>query len=187
MVESKEVVESKERWYDLNKIGEWLITEPEITDKDLRPYYYACKEKFDYFAGKSAQNDLSEVVDLLFRDEMAIVGRIEDLKNLTNQEADQVFDVVVQKIMERGQFDTKPKGTDGLNVLVQSKPELRKSLVNFIDAIPVAKVGVWILHGWDRAIPKDCGERKILNQYIDKLKSNGTPVVKAALKKMRGD
>ncbi len=35
----------KERWYDLNKIGEWLITEPEITDKDLRPYYYACKEK----------------------------------------------------------------------------------------------------------------------------------------------
>ena len=40
MVESKEVVESKERWYDLNKIGEWLITEPEITDKDLRPYYY---------------------------------------------------------------------------------------------------------------------------------------------------
>ena len=46
---------------------------------------------------------------------------------------------------------------------------------------------MWILHGWDRAIPKDCGERKILNQYIDKLKSNGTPVVKAALKKMRGD
>ena len=187
MVEDKEAVESKERWYDLNKIAEWLITEPEITDKDLRPYYYACKEKIDYFAGKSAQNDLSEVVDLLFRDEMAIVGRIEELKNLTNQEADQVFDVVVQKIMERGQFDTKPKGTDGLIVLVQSKPELRKSLVNFIDAIPVAKVGVWILHGWDRAIPKDCDERKLLSQYFDKLKSNGTLVVKAALKKMRGD
>ena len=60
-------------------------------------------------------------------------------------------------------------------------------MVNFIDVIPVAKVGVWILHGWDRAIPKDCDERKILNQYIDKLKSNGTPVVKDALKKMRGD
>lgn len=187
MVEDKDAVESKERWYDLNKIAEWLITEPEITDKDLRPYYYACKEKIDYFAGKSAQNDLSEVVDLLFRDEMAIVGRIEELKNLTNQEADQVFDVVVQKIMERGQFDTKPKGTDGLILLVQNKPELRKSLLNFVDAIPVAKVGVWILHGWDRAIPKDCDERKLLSKYFDKLKSNGTPVVKAALKKMRGD
>ena len=48
MVESKEVVESKERWYDLNKIGEWLITEPEITDKDLRPKYSACKEKLRF-------------------------------------------------------------------------------------------------------------------------------------------
>lgn len=184
MVEEKDTVESKERWYDLNKIGEWLITEPEITDKDLRPYYYACKEKIDYFSGKSSQNDLSEVVDLLFRDEMAIVGCIEDLKNLTSQESDQVFDVVVQKIMERGQFDTKPKGTDGLIILVQSKPELRKSLINFIEAIPVSKVGVWILHGWDKAIPKDCEERKTLNQYFDKLKSSGTSVVKAALKKM---
>lgn len=97
MVEDKEAVEAKERWYDLNKIGEWLITEPEITDKDLRPYYYACKEKIDYFSGKSSQSDLSEVVDLLFRDEMTIVGHIEDLQNLTSQESDQVFDVVVQK------------------------------------------------------------------------------------------
>lgn len=187
MVESNETVESKDCWYDLNRISEWLITEPEITDKDLRPYYYACKEKIDYFSGKSAQNDLSEVVDLLFRDEMVIAGHSDELKNLTNPEVEQVFDVVVQKIMERGQFDAKPKGTDGLVKLVQSKPELRKKLVNFIDSIPVAKVGAWILNGWDRAIPKECEERKILNQYYDKILSNGTPVVKAALEKMRGD
>ena len=49
MVEDKKTVEAKERWYDLNKIWKWITTEPEITDKDLRPYYYACKEKMDYF------------------------------------------------------------------------------------------------------------------------------------------
>ena len=52
MVEDKKTVEAKERWYDLNKIWKWITTEPEITDKDLRPYYYACKEKMDYFSGK---------------------------------------------------------------------------------------------------------------------------------------
>lgn len=187
MVEEKETVESKDCWYDLNKIWEWLVTEPEITDKDLRPYYYACKEKIDYFSGKSSQNDLSEVVDLLFRDEMAIVGGVDDLKSLTNQEADQMFGIVADKIMERGQFDVKPKGIDGLIVLVQSKPELRKSLVDFIDTIPISKVGVWILRGWDKAIPRDCEERKTLDQYFDKLKSGGTSVVKDALKKMGGD
>ena len=184
MVEDKKTVEAKERWYDLNKIWKWITTEPEITDKDLRPYYYACKEKMDYFSGKTSKNDLSEIVELLFRDEMIIVGRVEDLKNLTNQESDQVFGIVAQKIMEKGQFDMKPKGIDGLIVLVQNKPELRKSLVDFIDAIPVDKAGVWIIHGWDKTIPKDCDERKGVNQYFDKLKSSGTAIVKAALKKM---
>lgn len=75
MVEDKKV-EAKEQWYDLNKIWKWITTEPEITDKDLRPYYYACKEKMDYFSGKTSKNDLSEIVELLFRDEMIIVGRV---------------------------------------------------------------------------------------------------------------
>lgn len=56
----------------------------------------------DYFSGKTSKNDLSEIVELLFRDEMIIVGRVEDLKNLTNQESDQVFGIVAQKIMEKG-------------------------------------------------------------------------------------
>ena len=184
MEEDKKTVEEKERWYDLNKIYKWIVTEPEIKDKDLRPYYYACKEKIDYFSGKTSRNDLSEIVDLLFRDEMIIVGRVEELKNLTNQESDQVFGMVAQKIMEKGQFDMKPKGVDGLIVLVQNKPELRKSLVDFIDAIPVDKVGVWVINGWDKAIPKDCDERKGLNQYLDKLKSGGMAIVKETLKKM---
>ncbi len=186
MIEEQEIIE-KERWYDINKIWKWLCSEPEIADKDLRPYYYACKEKIDYFSGTSYKNDLAEIVDLLFRDEMVIAGRTDELKNLTKQEAEQVFEVVVQKIMERGQFDAKPKGMDGLILLVQNKIELRKNLVGFIDAIPADKAGVWIIHGWDKAIPRDCDERKELNQYYDKLKDSGTLIVRNALKNMRGE
>lgn len=184
MIEEQKAIEGKERWYDLNNIWKWLYYDPEITDKDLRPYYYACKEKSDYFSSTANKNDLSEIVDLLFRDEMAIVGRTDDLRNLTSQEAEQVFEVVVQKIMERGQFDTKPKGIDGLILLVQNKTELRKKLVGYIDAIPAYKAGVWIIQGWDKAIPKDCDERKKLNQYFEKLKNSGTKIVKMTLMNM---
>ena len=186
MAEDEKTVEPKERWYDLNKIGKWLTTEPEITDKDLRPYYYACKEKIDYFSGAIAKNDLSEIVDLLFRDEMAIAGRIDDLKNLTNQEAEQVLDVVAQKIMEKGQFDAKPQGIAGIIMLVQSKPEFRKNLIGFIETLPADKVGVWVTSGWDKAIPESCEERKGLNRYFEKLKKDGTSTVKSTLNRMRG-
>ena len=184
MAEDKKMIESKEQWYDLSRIWKWLTTEPGIMDNDLRPYYYACKEKIDYFSGATSKNDLSEIVDLLFRDEMTVVGRIDDLKNLTNQEAEQVFEVIVQKIMERGQFETKPKGIDGVIVLVQNKTELRENLVNFMDTIPADKAGIWIIRGWDKAIPKDCAERKGLERCLDKLKTSGTEIVKNALKNM---
>ena len=183
-IEEQKTIEEKERWYDLNRIWKWLYCDPEITDEDLRPYYYACKEKIDYFSGITSKNDLSEIVELLFRDEMAIVSRIDDLKNLTNQEAEKVFEAVVQKIMERGQFETRPKGIDGLIVLVQNKAELRENLVGFIDTIPADKTGVWIIRGWDKAIPTNCAERKDLNRCIDKLKNSGTEIVKNALKNM---
>ena len=184
MAEDNETIEEKERWYDFNKIYKWLAAEPEITGKDLRPYYYACKEKIDYFSGATFKSNLSEIIDLLFRDEMVIAGRIDEMKSLTNQEAEQVFGIVAQKIMEKGQFDIKSKGIDGLTILVQNKPELRKDLVNFIDTIPTDKVGIWIINGWDKAIPKDCEERKALNKYFEKLKCNGTRIVKTTLQNM---
>lgn len=49
----------------------------------------------------------------------------------------------------------------------------------FIDVLSNSKNGVT-----HKAIPKDCDERKGVNQYFDKLKSSGTAIVKAALKKM---
>ena len=39
-----------DNWFDANKIKDWILSEPDISDMDLRPYYYACKEKIDYFA-----------------------------------------------------------------------------------------------------------------------------------------
>lgn len=182
MVDDKQTIEKKERWFDLNVIAKWITSEPEIVDKDLRPYYYACKEKMDYFSGKLPGNDLSEIVDLLFGEEMTIAGHIEELKALLNQESEQVFGVVAQKIMEKGQFESKPKGIEGLVILVQCKPELRKKLVDFINAIPPRKVGIWCLHGWDKAIPKDCEERKGINQYFEKLKTEGSEIMKSTLK-----
>lgn len=185
-IKNNEKIDSKGQWYDLSKIWRWLITEPEIVDRDLRPYYYACKEKNDYFSGSSFRNDLSEMVDLLFRDKMIITNRVEEIKKLSNQESEQIFGIVAQKIMEKGQFDNMPKGIEGLILLVQHRPELRINLVDFIDSIPVDKVGVWILRGWDVSLPKDCDERKGLDQYFDKLQNNGTNIVKSALKRMRG-
>ncbi len=186
MVEENEKIELKERWFDLNEVWQWIGAEPIIVDVDLRPYYYASKERYDYFFGKAESSDLSELVDLLFRDTLVITGRIDDISKLNNSQAEQIFEVVAQKIMEKGQFDTKPSGIDGLITLTQLKPELQLKLAGFIEAIPVGKVGVWILEGWDKCIPQGSSARKKINQYHERLEKDGSPLVKMTLERVKG-
>ena len=102
--------DKENRWYDFKNIKKWLISEPKIIDIDLRPYYYACKEKIDYFSGKIFESDSLEIINLLFEDRMAIVGKVDSIKSLNSRECEKVFSAVQQKIIETGKFNEKPKG-----------------------------------------------------------------------------
>lgn len=175
-----------EKWFDTKEIKDWILSEPDITDKDLRPYYYACKEKIDYFAGRPVSSDLSEIIDILLKSDMVITQHIEKLRELTDQQAEQVFGIIAQKIMEKGNFHKKPDGIDGLRILVQQKKNLRKQLAEFIVGLPKAQVGVWVLSGWTKAIPDDCEERVAVKKYIDELETQGNYTVRPAAKAMKG-
>ncbi len=172
---------TKGNWYVKYNIDEWLDMEPSIEKIDLRPYYYACKEKIDYFAKDSINNDLNEYVDLLFRDEMLIAGHKSDIEKLSNQEADRIFEIVSSKITENGEYLTKPKGIDGLFAFTRYRKELRSKLIQFVSSLPIEKLGIWVSTGWDDVIPKDCKERGLLDDFFKSLKTNGSEAVKKTL------
>ena len=182
----EDISQQNEKWFDVSEIKDWVLLEPDISDIDLRPYYYACKEKIDYFAGRAELSDLSEIVDILLRQDMIITQHIGKLKELTEIQAEQVFDIIAQKIMEGGSYDTKPNGIDGLRILTQHKSFLRKKLADFITGLPKAKIGVWVLSGWEKSIPSSCNEHSIISNYLDELKTNGNSIVQGALKSVRG-
>ena len=77
-----DVSSHNENWFDPKEIRDWILLEPDITDIDLRPYYYACKEKIDYFAGRVESSDISEIVDILLKSEMVVTQHIEKIKAL---------------------------------------------------------------------------------------------------------
>lgn len=184
--ESKmEVSSHNENWFDQKEIKDWILSEPDITDIDLRPYYYACKEKIDYFAGRSESSDLSEIIDILQSSDMVIARHEERIKALTDLESEQVFDIIEQKTMGKGNFSTEPKGMEGLRKLVQHKICLRKKLAEFIARLPKTEVGPWVTKGWNKAIPSECKEHAILDQYFDKLEKEGNYIVQRAVKSLK--
>ena len=180
-----DVSSHNENWFDPKEIKDWILLEPDIMDVDLRPYYYACKEKIDYFAGRAESSDLSEIVDILLKSEMVVTQYIDKLKGLTEQQSEQVFGIIAQRIMEKGNFENKPDGIDGLRILVQQKNSLRRQLADFIAGLPKTQVGVWVTNGWNKAIPSDCSEHSIIDKYFEELKTDGSPIVQGTLKAVR--
>jgi hypothetical protein len=55
------------------------------------------------------------------------------------------------------------------------------NLVSLIEMFDVKTVGVWICNGWSGCISSAEAKGK-LSSYIDKLKRDGTTIVKLALK-----
>ena len=180
-----DVSSHNENWFDPKEIKDWILLEPDIMDVDLRPYYYASKEKIDYFAGRAESSDLLEIVDILLKSEMVVTQYIDKLKGLTEQQSEQVFGIIAQRIMEKGNFENKPDGIDGLRILVQQKNSLRRQLADFIAGLPKTQVGVWVTNGWNKAIPSDCSEHSIIDKYFEELKTDGNPIVQGTLKAVR--
>lgn len=153
-------------WYDKYFISDWLAEEPSLYDVDLRPYYFACKENEDLISSGGIDSALLELRDTLLSVEGVIRGKQDEIIELNDEYAGELFELVSEKIFQSGNFKEKPQGIDGLRVLTEYKPILRTKLVSFIKSIPLENTGLWIANGWEKAIPSECAEHQELVQYF---------------------
>lgn len=146
---------------------EWALLKPSIADIDLRPYLFVAKDKKDYFAESSGLGKLEIMARQLKGNPMSVRGMIPQLKNLSTLEAEQLFEKVRSEIVGAGEFDDEPKGRDGLISLVTAQPSLQIQLIEFLESLPIAKLGVWAVGGWGSVI-KDPGIVTRFDQLLSK-------------------
>ena len=175
----KEIPES---WYLQNDMQDWIDSEPFLDNVDLRPYYFICKENVDYLSGIGDDADILEVVNILMQKPTVIASKIDILNNLSSKQSAQVIDRVWDKIISNSDLQAKPAGFDGLRIFVKEKDEFREKIVKLVSTLQAQTVGPWITGGWDDVIPNGCPERNSLEEYFTRLRADGTPAVKAALK-----
>ena len=176
----KEILISIDTWEDDKGFQEWIQTEPLLGNIDLRPYFFASKGSEDLLFSQAKIDRLRELVLVLMGSTMTIASRNDEIKNLTEQDAEKVFDLICHKIKKIPNYSTQPNGIHGLIALVSMHEELELKLVMFIESFDCAKVGAWICKGWDKAIKsRDMLVR--LEEYKKKLRKDGSALVKAAL------
>jgi hypothetical protein len=102
------------------------------------------------------------------------------LRSLSPKQSDQVIDHVWDNIISSRDLKKKPVGFDGLRTFVKEHIEYREKLAKLVSTLPVKEVGAWVTGGWDDIIPENCPERKVLEEYFNILKKNGSQAVIAA-------
>lgn len=171
-------------WSENSEIYSWVKSEPYIGSIDLRPYYFASKEKEDYFFKQVKSENLRFIIDGLMSTSMYIASISDKIKVLTSEESKYVFDILSQKILGQGNFAKKPKGIEGIIELVKLHKELQSNLISLISSFKMDQVGVWICSGWDKCIVDQEPKEQLVN-YYNLLFENGNQFVKATLKTMK--
>lgn len=167
-------------WVSSDDIRKWILTEPALSGVDLRPYFFASKEKNDYFFNQVKSDRLRFLIDRLMSTTMNIANSKDEIEKLTEEESLRVFDILSSKILAQSNIQDKPKGIDGIISLVTLHPELECNLIKLIETFEIKKVGAWICSGWDGCLRSHDSKEK-LKQYYCKLKQDGNKLVKAIL------
>ena len=155
-----------EKMLDEESIKAWMGIEPSLEGVDLRPYYFACTEKEDFFFS-SQEERLREIIQAVRGGKFTAVSRNEHIRNLGNPDAKYVFNVVSQSVFTYDLSSQKaPKIVEGLRVFVKVRTEMQKSLVDFLLTLPFDKLGMWATGGWDECIPKDSQARTGLKEFF---------------------
>lgn len=174
--------EKCKEWSTNELFCDWARSEPPLGGEDLRPYYFASKEKKDYFFSQIKSEKLRYIIDGLMSSSAYYIASINDkISGLTSEEAKYVFDILSQKILGHGDGSKKPDGIDGVITLVKFHKELQSELISLIASFRMECVGAWICSGWEKCIV-DAPEKQKLNEYYLQLSQKGNAFVKAALK-----
>lgn len=169
------------KWKSKPDFCSWILSDPHLTDVDLRPYFFACKGAEDYFFEQTQSELIRQLISKLMGSSMAVASVVQEIKDLNTRDAKYVFDILAQKVQQSGAFSDKPRGIDGIITLVEHHDNLEQNLIQLIQMFNPAKVGAWICTGWDKCIRK-ASEKQQLEEYLQSLVENGTSITKLAAK-----
>lgn len=159
----------------------WMSIEPSLAGVDLRPYYFACTEKEDFFFS-TPEERLRELIYAVRSGKFPAVSKIDQIKSLENSDAKYIFSVVTQAAFTYDLSIQKvPKIIEGLRVFVKVRTELQNSLVDFLLTLPLDKLGMWAISGWEECVPKDSDAGRKLREFCKGIAEKATnPLVKSA-------
>lgn len=152
----------------------WMQIEPSLSGVDLRPYFFACTEKVDFFFSSPGER-LRELVSVVRAGKFNTGRKKTEIQGLDTPDAKRLLKIVSQDVFTQNFSEIQtPKSIEGIRCLVEFRPELQNDLVDFLLTLPYDKLGMWATGGWDSCIPKTSDARGKLKQFFKGIEENNS-------------
>ncbi len=171
--------EQIEKWNGIKEFPSWVSSEPRLGEIDLRPYFFASKGQENFFFNQIKSEQMRELISMLMGGSMSVATVKDSIKQLTPDEAKQIFTHLEIRIKKSSDISTMPNGIEGMRALVAQHTALEDSLVSLIESFEMKTVGTWICNGWNDCIKSESAKAK-LKAYFSRLQTDGTKITKAA-------
>jgi predicted KAP-like P-loop ATPase len=173
---------TKERdWADDAWISMWAKINPPLGDVDLRPYHFVTSDRRIQFAGNTAFAHLSALLEVLVSGKKLVIqSKGEEVKKLSLEEAQQLFNALTEKLHQSENYSAPP---EGLFLLVNHHASLQPALLTFITSIPLKKLGGWAMALGMRKRFSDGAVLALYNDFVAKCQQQTENSVLAAAAK----
>lgn len=143
-----------QQWLKSDWALNWARIDPTLSDVDLRPYVFVTRDKRSSLAGYVATSQLEALVETLMGPRMKLKSAavLSSMRELSAQDAEEVFDAIRDRILQGDVFDKKPDGVDGLVGLVKEQSRLQNRLLEFIRGLPVERLAGWAASSWGECL-----------------------------------
>lgn len=132
-----------EDWSKNDWIRAWAQIEPYLGATDLRAYVFVTRDKRSFYLGPALVGRLDTLVELLLGNVLAVKSAKDQIQNISEPEAQQIFDVLRARALSSEKLQIEPPGVAGLVALVQEKHCLQGAMLEFLKELPAATVGPW--------------------------------------------
>ena len=131
-------------WLSNEAIIKWAALEPKLGEEDLRPYILITRDKRSIFGSGAALKFESLLIKLLGTSRAVVISAGSEVKALSREDSNFVFEELRAKIKRRDDFLNLPPGAIGIAELVKQHPHLEETLLSFAEEIPASKLGSWV-------------------------------------------
>lgn len=150
------------KWSEEEWLMRWARIAPRLGDIDLRPYVFVARDR-RFVTKTDGDSGVAGLVEKLtaVTKRLAIIPYENAIKDLSDQDAERVFNMLREQVVRTGNFASEPPGFISLCVTAKHHPRFQGEVVALLGTLEAKSLAPWVTRGWSDVLTEEAARRQL--------------------------